>query len=125
MKKYTWHPDEMVLLLDIFFRYLDEIKLGNSNVKLDIELNKLSELLRLLNIHSNNFNENPNYRNLNGMKMMIQNLRYIYCMESGIYPYKGLSQYPRYFIEYFRKYYGNNILLVHDLEIVKQKYSTK
>lgn len=125
MKKFTWHSDEMVLLLDIFFRYSEDIVNGNSNINLDKELSKLSDLLRSLNIHINNFDINPNYRNLNGMKMMIQNLRYIYHIENGIYPYKGLSQYPRYFIEYFRKYNSKDDLLRNDLNIVLKKYSIK
>lgn len=123
MKKYTWTDDEMILLLDIFFRYLPNIIDGKINKNLDVELNKLSNLLRSINVHSNDFNTNPNYRNTNGMKMMIQNLRYIYHFENGTFPYKGLSQYPRYFLNYFRKYSNRQDLLTYDLNKVTSKHN--
>lgn len=123
MKKYPWHPDEMVLLIDIFFRYLQDIIEGNSNNFLNGELHTLSETLRLINLYTNDFDKNPEYRNLNGMKMMIQNLRYIYCLDNRIYPYKGLRQNPIYFVDYYRKYVGSFELLKQDLLMVQIKYN--
>lgn len=122
MKKYSWYPDELILLLDVFFRFLPDIIEGNSNNNLDSELILLSERLRSINLHSNDFTANPKFRNVNGMKMMIQNLRYIYHVENEIFPYKGLRQHPKYFVYYFRKYYEDIEIFNQDLKLVLKKY---
>ena len=123
MKKHPWQSDEIILLLHIFFHYLTNIIEGCNNNSLNKDLIQLSHHQRTINLHHNNFETNPRYRNVNGMKMMIQNLRYIHFVENNISSPRGLYQYPKYFIPYYRKYYKDINLLENDYYAVLDKYN--
>lgn len=71
MIKVNWDVEELVALIDVYRR-----SAGKSTNQIDVELLKLSNALiaranRLGIVHDEKF------RNLNGMKMMFQNVNYI------------------------------------------------
>lgn len=71
MKRIPWDIEEMVAMVDLYYRYVNGMIPNLSN-----ELHKLSE--RLINRADILMIEHDNkYRNTNGMNMIFQNVKYV------------------------------------------------
>ena len=70
MKRVPWELEEMVAMVDLYYR--------DKNGKVDKLIDELSELSRKLNKRAEilNIDHDYKYRNLNGMKIIFQNVRY-------------------------------------------------
>ena len=72
MIKISWDVEELVALIDIYRRNMSsssKIDINSELQQLSIALNKRAELLGIIH--------DDKYRNLNGMKLMYQNVAYI------------------------------------------------
>lgn len=71
MKRIAWNVEEMVAMVDLYYHYKDD---KNENIeetlkKLSEKLNKRADFL--------NIQHDEKFRNLNGMKMIFENIRYV------------------------------------------------
>lgn len=73
MKNAKWTREEVILLVDMFFRIEEQ------GLSINDECEKLSVLLREMN--PNLSSNDKTYRNLNGIMMKYQNIRYLVCNE--------------------------------------------
>ena len=72
MGKIRWHEDEVILLLDLYFRLRTSSKISKNNedvIMLSTLLNRRADLL--------NITHDEKFRNTNGIVMQLQNIEYV------------------------------------------------
>ena len=111
MKRIDWTVEEMVAMVDLYYRYkADEIT--------DLE-EKLAELSRKL-VHRAemlHIDHDEKYRNINGMRMIFENVRYIDT--NGL---EGLSGSSRMVNEIVKIYHENRIVFDMILKDFNKNY---
>lgn len=100
MKNPKWYKDEVILLVDTYFKLDRQISANNPQVI------KLSEILNQLNIHQN-IPDKAKFRNPNGISMKLANLMALDPNYEG----KGLKSFSELDEKIFNQFYDNRIEL--------------
>ena len=103
MKNPKWHRDEIILVLDLYYKFKSVRK--NATPK-SLQVINISEILNLIPLNAEDA-QNYNYRNENGVCMKIANLKSIDPDHNG----DGLKSASKLDEEVFYEFYGERSLL--------------
>lgn len=111
MKRISWEVEEMVAMVDIYYRYKN-----NETANLSEELKALSEKLKkradILNIE-----HDERFRNYNGMKMIFENVRFVDTNGEA-----GFSSASQLVYDIVELYHNKNEIFKKVLDEFKLKY---